>query len=256
MKKCLYYAMAMMLVVMTACGDEHNPIIDPVIDPIIDPVTIPDDNADEPAKHVTVNATLNESTQMWTATIQSSLESKYPGKTIRYVIKPFMKTSYTDSRYKEFQLEWIYGGTDKEFEAYATGNAGSYRATIENPFYNTTIGIDEYGREYELENCWEWWWNLGTDVIMDIELLKEAVDNINQGNGVTADYNIYANVYGELESLFENIPRYSRYVKNYLQIYVEIDGKEYLVKEQEGKLRVPTLKDNPFFDYKDIALEQ
>jgi len=37
---------------------------------------------------------------------------------------------------------------------------------------------------------------------------------------------------------------------------VEIDGKQYMVKEQEGKLRVPIYKDNPFFNYKDISVEE
>ncbi len=210
-------------------------------------------NAQELAKQMTINATLDESTQMWNVTIQSSLESKYPGKTIRYLIKPFMKTSYTNYRYEDIQVEWIYEGTDNVFEVYATGNGGRYQASIENPFYNATFGIDEYGGEHYFENCWDWWWSMDSDVFMTLEFLKSIVKHIRLGTATDKEKELYEEL--RLDNLFKAIPQYADYVKNYLQIFVEIDGKQYMVKEQEGKLRVPTFKDNPFFNYKDISVE-
>jgi len=210
-------------------------------------------NPQELAKQTTINATLDESAQMWNVTIQSSLESKYPGKTIRYLIKPFMKTSYTNYRYEDIQVEWIYEGTDNVFEVYATGNGGRYQASIENPFYNATFGIDEYGGEHYLEDCMDWWRNMDSNVFQTLEVLKELAGRIKAGVATNSEIREYGEL--GLEYLFKDFPQYADYVKNYLRIFVDIDGKQYMVKEQEGKLRVPTYKDNPFFNYKDITVE-
>jgi hypothetical protein len=59
---------------------------------------------------------------------------------------------------------------------------------------------------------------------------------------------VYKYCIGEIKDAFNNrAPRYSDYVKCYLQVFVEIDGKRKVVKEIEGKLRVPRFEDNPLF---------
>ena len=67
-----------------------------------------------------------------------------------------------------------------------------------------------------------------------------ATNNKQEANEIVGDYN----------SIISSNIRYQSYVKCYLQVFVEIDGIRYVVKEQEGKLRVPTPEDNPIdFNY-------
>lgn len=213
-------------------------------------------NAQDLAKQMTINASLNTTTQMWNVSIQSSLANSLQGKNIRYDIGIMMRSSYSSSQYNKIEVGWMW--PDERGKVNAKGDANSYQATLENPFYNETIGVDEYGREHTIENWYNQWWK-DTDentnfwwIIVDARELRAKIEaNIADED----DKKIYEYCIGTIESAFNNrAPRYSDYVKCYLQVFVEIDGKRYVVKEVEGKVRVPRLEDNPLFNYSDISL--
>ena len=145
--------------------------------------------AEELAKHVTATASLNKSTQMWSVSIQSSLASTMPGKSIKYGVTHKMTTSFTGPDYyygynntnHDFKVEWMYRYTDNDWSTnpdvsylssggrtqkldgavvfnknvYATGNGSSYTASIDNPYYNATYDIDENGERTYFEDWWE-----------------------------------------------------------------------------------------------------
>jgi hypothetical protein len=209
-------------------------------------------NAQDLAKQMTINASLNEATQMWNVSIQSSLANSLQGKNIRYDIGIMMRSSYSTYDYDKIEVGWLW--SDERGEVNATGNANSYQATLENPFYNKTIGIDEYGSEHTLENWYSQWWE-DTDFWHNVAVARELRAKIEANIADEDDKKIYEYCIGTIESAFNNrCPRYSSYVKCYLQVFVEIDGKRYVVKEVEGKTRVPRLEDNPLFNYSDIFL--
>ena len=198
------------------------------------------------AEHMTITASLNETTQMWTANIQSSLSSQsdMQGKTIKYGIKPMMRTNYTDGDYDKYGVEWRFGSSDA-YEAYATQNGNTYQASIENPYYNGTFGIDEYGYEHWLEDWYNKMWQEGTVFFHNMAVLDELSGRMEAGVATESEVREYYELLGSVESVFDrNAPRYASYTKNYLQVFVEIDGVRYVVKEQEGKLRVPTPEDH------------
>lgn len=230
----------------------------------------PDDPiASDLAKKVNATASLNETTQMWTVNIQSSLSM--PGKTIKYGVTHNMTTSYTSSVHNKLnKVEWMYRYTGDDWKTnpdvsslyssgrqvtlygavvfnksvYATGSGSSYTASIENPYYNATYGTDQNGEwQYLVENWWNQWQPENTDEAMELEVFMEAFQNIINGTATQADINIYERNGGD--NAFSRETAYARYAKCYLQVFVEIDGIRYVVKEQEGKLRVPSAKDHP-----------
>ena len=254
-----------MLLGLTSCGND-----DPVVDPIKPPVNHnQNDNqndddvitSDKLAKQMTVTASLNNSTQLWTVNINSSLSM--PGKTIKYGVTHNMTTSYRGSTYNN-KVEWMYRYTGNDWKwnsnvyklystysgqlygavvfdksVYASGSGSNYTASIENPYYNATYGINAKGETTYLEN----WWNhlINNDNVMNLEIFMEALNNINDGKATNDDRKIYE----KLAYIFNEQTAYASYAKCFLKVFVEIDGKRYVVKEQEGKLRVPNAQDNP-----------
>lgn len=209
-------------------------------------------NVENLAKQMTINANLNTTTQMWNVSIQSSLANSLQGKKISYDIGIMMRSSYSWSQYDKIEVGWIW--PDKRGEVNAKGDANSYQATLENPFYNETIGIDEYGREHTIENWYNQWWE-DTNFWHNVAVARELAGRINAGVATESEKTEYPDCIGEIESAFNNrSPRYSSYVKCYLQVFVEIDGVRYVVKEVEGKVRVPRFEDNPLFDYSEISV--
>ena len=201
------------------------------------------------AEHMTITASLNETTQMWTANIQSSLSSQsdMQGKNIKYGIKPMMRTSYTDGDYDKYGVEWRFGSSDA-YEAYATQNGNTYQASIENPYYNGTFGIDEYGNDHWLEDWYNKMWQEDADFWQDMHMFDFLKEKIQRGIASEKEMIIYDELLGNVGYVFNrNAPRYASYAKNYLQVFVEIDRVRYVVKEQEGKLRVPTLEDHSLY---------
>ena len=216
-------------------------------------------NVENLAKQMTINASLNTTTQMWNVSIQSSLANSLQGKNIRYDIGIMMRSNLPRyfSGYDKVEVGWIW--PDERGEVNATGDANSYQATLENPFYNETIGVDEYGREHTLENWYDQWWEDTDENVhfwMDVSFAKGVAKNIKAGIASEDEKTIYEDYcMGRIKDAFNNrAPEYASYVKCYLQVFVEIDGKRYVVKEIEGKVRVPRLEDNPLFDYSEISV--
>lgn len=219
--------------------------------------------AEDLAKQMTINASLNTNTQMWKVNIQSALSM--PGKTIKYGVTHKMTSSYGGNvkatwmyRYTEadWETNWevrklyssysgyreLYGAVVFTKSVYAEGSNNSYQASIENPYYN---GIYD---DESIENWWNYcmndfgpWGELGS--------LRELKGKIKNGTADDDDKKIYEAFLDHYESTINNLS-YASYAKCYLQVFVEIDGVRYVVKEQEGKLRVPTPEDNPIdFNY-------
>ena len=225
--------------------------------------------AEELAKQVTATASLNESTQMWSVSIQSSLASTLSGKSIKYGVTHKMTTSFTGPDYyygynntnHNYKVEWmyrytgddwrtnayaylsggrnttLYGAVVFEKSVYATGNGSSYKASIDNPYYNGTYYIDENGERNYYEDWWAQWRSMNIDAFMYYR------DRVNLGIAADVEIECYEELGGD--DVFNGETAYAEYVKCYLQVFVEIDGIRYVVKEQEGKVRVPNAKDNP-----------
>lgn len=185
-------------------------------------------NAKELAKSMTFNITYDETTTFqWKANITSSLASKYPGRNIKYAIRAYLESNYP---YYNSDEDWFtittYGGNDSK--VYAEGNGSSYTAVTYPPMYvgahlNRDL-ID--GLEFDTESA------------MAYELWKEAQMNIYEGHATVGDYNIYENFGGDRFYEWKYNKDIYQYIHNYLDVIVEIDGKEYIVKKQEGKLRM------------------
>lgn len=226
-------------------------------------------NAQDLAKQMTINASLNTTTQMWNVSIQSSLSM--PGKTTKYGITHKMTSSYRDDvkatwmyRYtgSDWKTNWdvykfsssysrggtLYGAVVFDKTVYAEGSNNNYQASIENPYYN---GI-YYNNEYEGKQYIENWWDYCLDEFLyefNLPVFVELKERINAGVATDSEYREYEDLYGTYAGVINNL-NYSNYAKCYLQVFVEIDGVRYVVKEKEGKLRVPTLEDNPIdFNY-------
>ena len=266
-----------MLLGFTACGDdkvvEPEPTPTPVPTPTPNPEPNPDDNAITAEKlkpYVTATASLNETTQMWTANIQSSLanQSFVQGKNIKYGVTHNMTTSYTSSKHnKKNMVEWmyrytgddwntnsqvsylsggstLYGAVVFEKSVYATHSGNTYQASIENPYYNATYGVDENGEwQYLVENWWKQWIPKDVDDAQNFNVFMWLYGNIIKGTA-SADQKIrYEQLGGD--AAFSSQTAYASYAKCYLQVFVEIDGTRYVVAEQQGKLRVPSANDHP-----------
>ena len=215
--------------------------------------------AEDLAKQMTINASLNTNTQMWKVNIQSSLSM--PGKNIKYGVTHQMTSSYASN----VKATWMYRYTGDDWETnsdviklyasysfdrelygavvftknvYAEGSNNSYQVSIENPYYN---GI------YDDDESIEDWWDYCMDKFLSwfgLDLLNELKGKIKNGTADDKDKEIYEALYDDYANIIDNLS-YSSYAKCYLQVFVEIDGVRYVVKEQEGKLRVPTPEDNP-----------
>ena len=211
--------------------------------------------AEDLAKQMTINASLNTNTQMWKVNIQSALSM--PGKTIKYGVTHKMTSSYGGNvkatwmyRYTEadWETNWevrklyspysreLYGAVVFSKSVYAEGSNNSYQASIENPYYNGIYDI------YDDESIEDWWrYCVKWDGFHTFFFLKDEIQA-----GIATDYEkqTYEDFLYQYESTINNLS-YASYAKCYLQVFVEIDGVRYVVKEQEGKLRVPTPEDNP-----------
>lgn len=265
-----------MLLGFTACGDdkvvEPEPTPTPVPTPTPNPEPNPDDNAITAEKlkpYVTATASLNETTQMWTANIQSSLanQSFVQGKNIKYGVTHNMTTSYTSSKHnKKNMVEWMYRYTGEDWNTnpnvtylsgyrtlhgavvfdksvYATGSGNNYQASIENPYYNATYGVNENGEwQYLVENWWKQWME-DEQTLQNFTMLLYIHDLIINGVADADEKYVYESLGGD--AAFSSQTAYASYAKCYLQVFVEIDGTRYVVKEQQGKLRVPSANDHP-----------
>ncbi len=211
--------------------------------------------AEDLAKQMTINASLNTNTQMWKVNIQSALSM--PEKTIKYGVTHKMTSSYGGNvkatwmyRYTEadWETNWevrklyspysreLYGAVVFSKSVYAEGSNNSYQASIENPYYNGIYDI------YDDESIEDWWkYCVKWDEFHTFFFLKDEIQA-----GIATDYEkqAYEDFLYQYESTINNLS-YASYAKCYLQVFVEIDGVRYVVKEQEGKLRVPTPEDNP-----------
>ena len=184
-------------------------------------------NAKELAKSMTFNITYNETKCQWKASFTSSLASKYPGSNIKYAIRAYLESNYP---YYNSDEDWFtittYGGNDSK--VYAKGNGSSYTAVTYPPMYVCAHYNDDLvdGVEFNTESA------------MAYELWKEAQMNIYEGHATVADYNTYEEFGGDHFYEWEYNKNIYQYIHNYLDVIVEIDGKDYVVKKQEGKLRM------------------
>ena len=184
-------------------------------------------NVKELAKSMTFNITYDETTTFqWKASFTSSLASKYPGSNIRYAIRAYLESNYPLTSDEDRFNITTYGGNDSK--VYAEDNGSSYTAVTYPPMYvgahlNRDL-ID--GVEFDTESA------------MAYELWKEAQMNIYEGHATVADYNIYEDFGGDRFYEWKYNKDIYQYIHNYLDVIVEIDGKEYIVKKQEGKLRM------------------
>ena len=158
-----------------------------------------------------------------------------------------MTNSNVSSLYSSGRRVTLYGAVVFNKSVYATGSGSSYTASIDNPYYNATYGTDQNGEwQYLVENWWNQWFS--DEEMWGLSLFMELRENIINGEASEEDKQIYEELGGE--NVFNGQTAYARYAKCYLQVFVEIDGIRYVVKEQEGKLRVPNAQDNPMdFNY-------
>jgi len=225
MKKYFYLAMTVVLLGLSACGDDE------VVEPERPDVVNPDNHepekekeedkitAEELAKLVTVNANYNESTYVWSVTITTSLGSKFPGKNIKYGIKAGLKTDMAD---KGYEVLGKGGGF-----VYATGNGTTYSATEESAEY---YGMRIKGSDDLVEP---------TDEGGALQYEQEALGLIEKRERRGWDSYEEARYYDLLGAIRGLYSGYYNSAHNVLAVYVEIDGVRYNVKEQKGKLRLP-----------------
>lgn len=228
-------------------------------------------NIENLAKQMTINANLNTTTQMWNVSIQSSLS--IPGKTIKYGVTHKMTSNYRDDVnttwiYRYTGSDWktnsdvytlsssysrgeiLYGAVVFDKTVYAKGSNNSYQVSIENPYYNGIYYNDEYEGKQYIEN----WWDYCVDEFLHSEnygllLYIDALKRVKNGDATEGDRKTVVELKSYYDDVINNLS-FSNYAKCYLQVFVEIDGVCYVVKEQEGKLRVPTPEDNPIdFNY-------
>lgn len=194
-------------------------------------------NAKELAKSMTFNITYDETKYQWKAIITSSLASKYPGSNIKYAIRAYIESNYPlTSDADEFTVT-RYGGDDKKI--YAEGSGNSYTAVTYPPMYVCAHYNDDLvdGVEFEeFAKLFPFW--------------EEIRRRIYYGTSDEDDKMIYEELGGDYPFESDYHQSTYQYIHNYLDVIVEIDGKEYVVKTQEGKLRMiwdvdPTRPESP-----------
>ena len=196
-------------------------------------------NTQELAKYVSANISYDEKTGMWSATITSSLERQYPNNNIKYGISSYFTTTYTGTEGSKIEV-WSVGGTGGSAYVKADGTV----SMISAPQY---LAISEDG-EY-VDPTFDWRngiTNLGV-VIQYIKTLQSLEDRrVKFGYLDSVDEAYYNELKGELQSLYSLHDT----VHSWLGIVVVIDNVEYLVKKQEGKLRLPwdVINNNPTTD--------
>lgn len=185
-------------------------------------------NFKEILKGVTANCHYDESKFYWTADITTSLASKFPGHDIKYAIKAYLYTDYPN--YSSDQ-DWFtvtrYGGDDKKI--YAEGSGNTYTAVTYPPMYWGAHYNDRLidGLEFDSDN------------LMNYEGWQYLRARIEAGIANEDEKSLYEEYFGgDRFYEWEYNQSIYQYIHNYLDVIVEIDGKEYVVKTQEGKLRM------------------
>lgn len=183
-------------------------------------------NAKELAKSMTFNITYDETKYQWKAIITSSLASQYSGSNIKYAIRAYIESNYPlTSDADEFTVT-RYGGDDKKI--YAEGSGSSYTAVTYPPMYWGAHYNDrlEDGLEFDSEN------------LQNYVVWKSIRRNIYYGIASEDEKSVYEYFGGDHFYEWAYHKDTYQYIHNYLDVIVEIDGKEYVVKTQEGKLRM------------------
>lgn len=183
-------------------------------------------NAKELAKSMSFNITYNETKCQWKASFTSSLASKYPGSNIKYAIRAYLESNYPLTSDEDRFNITTYGGNDSK--VYAEGSGNSYTAETAPPMYwgahlNDWL-ID--GLEFDQNS------------VIAYELWMDAQRRIANGTASEGDKKTYENFGGDRFYEWEYSEDTYQYIHNYLDVIVEIDSKEYVVKTQEGKLRM------------------
>ena len=184
-------------------------------------------NVRELAKSMTFNITYDETSCKWTANFTSSLAGKYSGHDIKYAIRAYLESNYPLSSEKDEFTVTTYGGDDKKI--YAEGSGSSYTAETYPPMYWGAHYNDRLidGLEFDSET-----------IQQNYVVWQELKRHIEMGTASEKEKSIYEELGGDrpYESYYDK--DIYQYIHNYLDVIVEIDGKEYVVKTQEGKLRM------------------
>lgn len=185
-------------------------------------------NTQELAKYVSAKISYDEKTCMWSATITSSLEKQYPNNDIKYGISSYFTTTYTGTEGSKIEV-WSVGGTGGSAYVKADGTV----SMISAPQY---LAISEDG-EY-VDPTFDWRsgiTDLG-DVMLCIHELQGLEDRREKFGYLTSGEEAR---YEELKDILQSLYSLHDTVHSWLGIVVVIDNVQYLVKKQEGKLRLP-----------------
>ena len=186
----------------------------------------------ELAKYVTANITYDETTYTWNATITSSLANQFPGKNIEYAINAHLTTDYPiPSGAEEIIITWDAktGGRVK-----ATGSGNKYTAEVKSPqYWATTAKYNSFFEEYLEPNSEETF----LDILFALDSYRELKERIDNGVATNKEKNVYEAIAAKIEQAYGK--ELYKYVHSYLDIIVTIDYKDYVVKTQECKLRLP-----------------
>ncbi|MBR0202238.1 MAG: hypothetical protein IJQ44_07250 [Bacteroidaceae bacterium] len=183
-------------------------------------------NVKELAKSMTFNITYDETTTFqWKASFTSSLASKYPGSNIKYAIRAYLESNYPLTSDEDRFNITTYGGNDSK--VYAEDNGSSYTAVTYPPMYVCAHYNDDLvdGVEFEeFAKLFPFW-----------EGIRR---HIYYGTASDDEKMVYEEIGGDRPFESDYHQSTYQYIHNYLDVIVEIDGKDYVVKKQEGKLRM------------------
>lgn len=233
---------------MMACGGGSDDSDDPINPtPKTDPTpTEMELTAENIAKYVSATISYNSDGNLYTANIQStlansSLASKIAGKEVKYCLKvsivmqDWLKNYYSDD-YRDFSIYYIELSDNP---AYATGTENSYALSVKNPAYYGIKAIDRHSsknKEEWLDDCESdshlW------DCAIWMQGIKAVEKRINDGKATEDDYKLLEGYRANYNYLCNEHVSYSRQLytscSSIAKVYMEIDGKTYLIKEKTG----------------------
>lgn len=239
---------------MMACGgsdDSDDPINPtPKTDPTPTEMELTGENI---AKYVSATISYNSDGDLYTANIQSTLAnsplaSKIAGKEVKYCLKvsivmeDWLKKYYSDD-YRDFTIFYVNFGDNP---AYAIGTKNSYAISVKNPAYYGIKAVDQHSSKYKevwLDECESdshlWDCAIWMDSILEIE------QRIKDGKATEKEYVVLEGLRANYNELCNEHVSYSKRLydscSSIAEVYVEIDGKTYLISEKaDGPIHLLT----------------
>lgn len=180
--------------------------------------------------------------QGWDVSIESALDSKFPGKDIKFGMSEDIVTEYEEFGYYDIRVDKKYV-TDSI--AYAKKNGSVYEMGLVSPYYWGMYGsyrgkvecLDRVS-QYKLDQAYSF-----VDNMLSIKRL------IKNGQAMEQEIRYYKSIPKRVAELFDNIYTVGLYdyCNSIVRVWVELDGKKYVLKEQKGPVRVVTFDDDPNF---------